>query len=516
MQSFEMTFEGQKRASTEAAAEVQKLRKERDHFKDSTERHERKVTQLRGIVRKAKDNETALKNAVAGLEASLQAANMERLDVLEGFHEACEQSRVLGKERDSFRDRLYYADPVWKETTTTDLKHSDQHRPDELLQRYPSLRRDTLLRQLDEVRQALSERNLQVQQLKQQITESSGVHQAPDRDKSKSSQDELSRCQQDLATAIADRDRYNSLLHTELRRQSRLAAQKAHAIAPQLETEALVAMRKRLNALKDTSSETDDPRDEGLPTSLLEKELEHCFKEIIMYKLDIKGYRKDLKSANAELEKVRSSKGRLELSNDETVKQANHDRATPVTAPTAASSIQDHSSGLGILMPPPPTTPQRNAGTSTPSAPSSANDVPRHPSATLSPPHRPKTPLGVHKKLPKPPPQSRTPSPYLSSSPPNAHMQRQETMRSLSESIISSYAKRSTPEQTTTSPPRGRSSDPPMMTNKPAENDEGNDARAVPMAKFTPRMLRTPTRAGAFSKFKNGAWPHVWLGFAGA
>ncbi|KAF2166145.1 hypothetical protein M409DRAFT_23335 [Zasmidium cellare ATCC 36951] len=496
MQSFEMTLEGQKRASTEAMAEAQKLRKERDHFKESAERHERKVTQLRGITRKATDNETALKNAISGLEASLQAANIERLDVLEGFHEACEQVRVLGKARDEFRDRLYYVDPIWKETASVDVHLKDLGQLEELVQRHKSLRQDELLQQLDDVRQQLSERSLQIRALEQQLAGSQPVDRTPLKGTDHTNEKELERCRQQLAATKADRDRYNDLLHTELRRQSRLAAQRTRTVTPQLETEALTAMRERLKALKDTS-DASDANVEDLPSSTLERELEHCFQEIIMYKLDIKGYKKDLKTVNAELEKLRVPPGRDRPSNGAMVSTPQRNAALPSTSEVGAGSTHDPSPGLGITMPPPLTTPQRNTGAATAPAFLSTNTTPQHQPHVLSPAHRPKTPLGVHKKLPKPPPQSRTPSPYLPFPPPRAEVQRQETLRSLSESIISSYAKRSTPEQKgldTTPPPRGRSSDPPRVMGRSEKSDEGSNAKAVPMAKFTPRMLRTPVK----------------------
>lgn len=500
MQSFEMTLENQKRASSEAAAEAQKLRRERDHLKDSSERNERRVSQLRDIVRKAKDNEIALKNAVAGLEASLLSANNERLDVLEGFHEACEQVRILGKERDEFRNRLYYVDPSWKETTGVHRTPHSRSEPEELMQRSTSLRRDTLLQQLDEVRQTLSERNIQIEGLERQMAKGQPVDNETGDHTMTAIEEKLKDSQQKLASAQADRDRYDSLLHTELRRQSRIAAQKAHTTTPKIEIEALNAMRERLNVLKETSVRSGNySSGEDARALALERELEHCFREIVMYKLDIKGYKKDLKAANAELDTLRLQHSQQrKTQSDGTASKADDRRATPNTGKAEAIDLQDQSSGLGITMPPLPTTPQRTIGSATASALLSTSNTPQPPSSALSPPHRPKTPLGVHKKLPKPPPQSRTPSPYLAYSRPRSEVQRQETMRSLSESIISSYAKRSTPEQgghNTTSPPRGRSSDPPRMSIKSGENDEAISAKAIPMAKFTPRMLRTSAKA---------------------
>lgn len=478
MQSFELTLEKQKRASSEAAAEAQKLRRERDQLKDSLERNERRVSQLRGIVRKAKENENALKNAISGLEASLLAANNERLDVLEGFHEACEQLRIIGKQRDDYRSRLSSTGPV----TTPDQKPPPQKDPQEIMQRTTSLRRDILLQKVDELRQTLSERAMRIEELERQVSNARPADNDSQDDTKAAMEARLKQREQQLAAAQADRDRYDSLLHSELRRQSRLAAPKAHTATPQLETQALSAMRERLNALKDTSNvSSTTASEEPLRTSTLEKELEFCFREIIMYKLDIKGYKKDLKLANVEIDMLRSQQ-QAKSSSGERVQPAPGSGVSSRT--TDAMSVQQRasSSGLGISMPAAPTTLQHSKGSASTSARLSTTSTPQNAPPT---PPRPKTPSGVHKKLPKPPPQSRTPSPYPPNSPPRTDIHRQETLRSLSESIISSYAKRGTPEQETPSPPRGRSSDPPRMS---------GETKAVPMAKFTPRTLRASGR----------------------
>lgn len=110
----------------------------------------------------------------------------------------------------------------------------------------------------------------------------------------------------------------------------------------------------------------------------------------------------------------------------------------PDAANLEASKPHSHDPGLGISLPQPPKTPTKHSSIA--SATAAALSPP-----LSSPPPRTKTPLNTHKKLPKPPVSSRTPSPLPSASRPKWPEQdfaRTQTLRSLSESIISSYAKR--------------------------------------------------------------------------
>ena len=148
-----------------------------------------------------------------------------------------------------------------------------------------------------------------------------------------------------------------------------------------------------------------------------------------------------------------ASSGRGKTSPEITRSQPSH---TPRHIAVTPESVQ---SGLGISLVDRTSTPTKSVAAAT----SAALLYPTPPSASSnisSPPARPKTPLSAHKKLPKPP-VSPKPSPLLSTPPPpSIKLQRNETLRSLSESIISSYAKRSPPEDNSRPPPRVRSSVP--------------------------------------------------------
>lgn len=516
LQSFEMSLENHKRASSEAAAEVESLkrklelsrkaqadlgdvRRERDQLRDTSEKNDRRITQLKGLVRKTKESEKAAKNATDRLEAALVSANNERLDVLEGFHEACTQvrkykqrERELLKERDELIMKYGISEVSGKRNRHSSREERAQIEHEELEARRNTLRHDPLLQQLDELRQMVAEKSARIQELEASNQESQpGVEEDP--------KGQLQQIKQQLAAVQEDRDRYNSLLHSELRRQSRLAREKHHTPAPVIEAEAKTALSRRLRASSINPAGDACPASDSEMKKIegLEKELNHCMQEIILYKLDIKGYKKDVKKANAEVEALKRQSRAL------SVPEKDHLQDGPAPTPPAAAVS---SSGLGISLPHLPSTPKRTPASNTPSVllPTASILAPQPPSTLSSPPQRLKNPLSTNKKLPPKPPSSPDLTTAPNQSPPFLGVHRQETLRSLSESIISSYAKRSTPEQTNstfqTPPPpptrRGRSSDPPRMS------AFAKDARvpiSVPI--YSPELMKTSVRSAAAACF---------------
>jgi len=505
MQSWESSLENQKRASQESAIEVETLkrklslcrkavaeanevRRERDQLRDAAERSGRRILQLKDIVRKAKEHEKSLKNAVGDFEARLIDANNERIDVLEGFDEASstvrrltEHGRGLKKEIEDLRSRLFYSTGRHASDTTLALPETNTTlRPKHSRTKSDiaglASTNDPLLQQLRDLKQLVATRDATIRQLQgdsmryQNKSDSTATdHRAAASGQYQRITDlelSLTQCQQKLAEAQADCERYNSLLHNELRRQSRYAAQRPHASMPKIEADAFAEAMEKIQFntwASDASAGTESGR---TATASLERELEYCFKEIVLYKMDIRGYRKDIRRAQTEIESLRATS---------IPRPPTPDRESASSVASNASSEkrqqQDQCrsdrktmSGLGILLPQPPQTPTRTVSSATATAlMSTPLSVP---SAVSSPPTRPKTPLGTHKKLPRPPTSSRTPSPLLAQrSPPTTRIQRAETLRSMSDSIISSYAKRGTPEPVlhvqTPPPPKERRSGPP-------------------------------------------------------
>jgi myosin heavy subunit len=482
LQSLDSSLETQRRASVESASaeaealkrklslcrkaqsEIGDVRRERDQFRETNDRSERRIGQLKDIVRKSKDNEKALKNKIHGLEDALLAANMERVDVLEGYHEACEQIRKLhDKQLMMIKERneaaAHSIPPEFDGRGATfasdnSASHAGLNGVDP--------EKDAMFLQLDELRALISEKESQLRSIESEHRNSV-------------SKLELFKLEKRLASAEADRDQYNALLHAELRRQSKIAASNGHAATPHIGDGAAAAVAEKLKSKP--GIENTEKRCE-----FLEKELKHCFQEIILYKLDIRGYRKDLKEANCRIDTFQMSRSRRPETPDSMDNHAADDK------PASPGRRRRATSGLGISLQH-PSTPTRPTTTSL-ATPQQKN------CAIATPSFSARTPLELHKKLPRPPSSSREPSPCIASSPPVTTLTRAETLRSLSESIISSYAKRATPEQYHGDVPvlvRGRSSDPPRTGGLMVESRRAIEAIAVPISRYTSDMLKTPS-----------------------
>lgn len=161
--------------------------------------------------------------------------------------------------------------------------------------------------------------------------------------------------------------------------------------------------------------------------------------------MDVKALRKDLRKAQAKIDSL----------------QAVHTHRPPTPDGESAASNRSHSSPefnrIKLARPSPnentPTPTQPGLGItfaerkarSSESGASPGLSSPAHPypaSTTSSPLPRSRTPLGIHKKLPKPPISPRQ-YPLPTSPPPsNGKLERNATQRSVSESIISFYAQR--------------------------------------------------------------------------
>ncbi|KAF7191610.1 hypothetical protein HII31_07112, partial [Pseudocercospora fuligena] len=495
--------------SLKAQAQLGNVRQERDQLKDATDRSDKRISQLKDIIRKAKDGEKASRATIGTLEAALESANMAKTDALEGFYEACEQVRRLSdwqrsiiKERDDLRRQLQEASSECQGQMDRIAATSEtNHRviEGELEQKRATLRNDPLIQQLDDLRLLVAEKDARIQQLEETQPgdeyEGSKIESNPET--LEDVMEQLTTCQAHLEQARADRERFDELLHSVIRRQSKAAAQKMHSVTPQVMQEASVALSDRVRRISKSSAMFQGSPDrhtlDESKIALLEQELKHCIQEIIMYKLDIRGYKKDLRAAHARIDAFEAAADRPETPDSRTGRQ------TRARQPSLAEGTQvpikqaDVSSdGLGISLQ--QSTTAGAMASATMSALLSKTPTPKSTSAPSDSPFRPKTPLGAHKKLPRPPPQTPSPCPPAAISDVNlSRVQRQETLRSLSESIISSYAKRSPPE-TSQPPARGKSSDPPRRGEAHLKTGADAVAVAVPIAKYSSEMLRTPQK----------------------
>ncbi|EMC99994.1 hypothetical protein BAUCODRAFT_359251 [Baudoinia panamericana UAMH 10762] len=458
------SLESQKRASQEAVAEAEALkrklslvrkaqaesgevRRERDHLRDTVETSDRRIIQLKDIMRKSKEQEKTLRNTVADLEGRLAAANIERTDVLEGFHEASQQilklsasEQSLRQEVQDLRSRLIHANGRHASDTTLALpEKNSQCRPRHIRTKSDvggiAGNQDPILQQNLELRRLLAEAKGKISRLEQMPPV---LQTDADAARMTQLQASLRDHKHMLAVARADSERYNGLLHSELRRQSRFAAQHIQAATPKVEGNALLDATEKAKIVSQSTRTANLEQD----MQSLGREVEYCLKEIVLYKLDVRGYRKDLKKAQATIAKLQAVQSARPPTPDGDSASSVHSSGSADPERPAAQD-GDALSGLGIALKEGPDTAQRTVASATAAA--LRSKTPPLTFTVGSPPHRPRTPMGVHKKLPKPP-SARTPSPLPETEPATVKLQRGATLRSLSESIISSYAKRNTPE----------------------------------------------------------------------
>jgi hypothetical protein len=426
VQSFELSLESQRRASSDLMAENEALkrklslsrkaqadlgdiRRERDTLRASSENDRRRIGQLKDIVRKAKDDIKSLRSATDDLEARLVAANNERLDALEEFQQAAEKVHKLSlredellHDREELCTRLFEADPSWNGvvlgraavTASSTLPQADI----DLQEQNTSLKRQMAEK---DARIAELERSHAIQKAVQ--TQTQTVDELILIAERAEFEEQLQAYKDRLTYTESERDKYNSLLHAELRRQMRNSMKQPGSLTPKINNEVANTTADRIASVRDKSdSPLEPPSDEGL-----EMELQKCITEIIMYKLDIKGYKKDIKRAHAEIQGLRSG-------------------TTPNPGEMSRSTTSHHrtptdSEGLGISI-------SELSAVRTPSLPSSAVDktpsslptsaVDRNPPPLIAPPRRPsaasqifnpsptnltRPPLSTEKQLPDPP-----------------------------------------------------------------------------------------------------------------
>lgn len=472
-QSFESPLESQKRSSHDSNAETESLRRklsllrrsqsestetrrERDQLRDSLDRSDRRILQLKDIVRKAKENEKALKNAAEDLKGRLEEANNERMDVREGLHQACVQVRRLTERgcRVSGCPHVYQTPVPSTNASYSSLvsTHSDQtherskHSRTRSEMSLHAWSHDPLLAQVRQLQSICRERHARILELEASKTELTNESEIRLEKLERNAEAQSKQ----LTEVEADRDRYELLLRKEMRRRTRLSViAQASAAIPEVEAEATGSTQERLAEIYAECASSVDVSDTTTEAALnpaialLEKELKACMSEIIMYKLDVAGYKKDLKKANTELERLRALDiQQPPLTPDRSSTSSTRSRSRGGRRRPSDLKLGRHSdtSGLGISVARAPKTPTQSLSVRPREAEDSSKDMTSLPVPAMSP----KTPSNTHKKLPKTP-VACTPSPLPRHSPTLQSLQRGETLRSLSESIISSYTKRTPP-----------------------------------------------------------------------
>ncbi|KAK5173122.1 uncharacterized protein LTR77_003244 [Saxophila tyrrhenica] len=254
------------------------------------------IDDLRATVRKAKDNEKTLRNTISDLQARLVAANNERTDVLEGYHDACVKIRQLVTTHVPAEQRLEPVDnpptrPAEGRNTPDFAKYLQCANP--------------LWQQMQDLRRMLAEKEIRTQQLEEAEAAKSDPSVAEKR--LAEVEEALLQHKQMSTTAHNQRKRYNKPSHHELCRHTREAVQRADSnrstqkdgIGDIVDGVARQKARGDVQGLPVGDNQT------APSASLLGLELEHCMAETARYKLEAKESRRHLRKAQAELLNLR-------------------------------------------------------------------------------------------------------------------------------------------------------------------------------------------------------------------
>ncbi|KAM0717001.1 hypothetical protein Q7P37_006853 [Cladosporium fusiforme] len=338
--------------------------------------------QLRQTVQRLQASEKSLHNTVAGLQSRLSAANNSRLDVEEGYHEACEQVRKLtGRETNLLRDieTLQSGDRCKSDAPPSEKMLSLQTRS-----RHGRTRSDVslehnksklLLAQIEDLQKLLSEKDDAIQQL------------------------EL-RCQEYHAQCVPLKT-HTSASYSDVQLSNGPPIKEIPTKDIVTPTLAGLANSDITQTPPAAPSRMDRTANDYGPTH----EANEC----------------DLESSESNLQQDWQNKSQVETIS----------RSSPTASPTPSPSLSPtrtpSPSALGISLPQTP----RTVSSATAEALLLTTEDPY----SFTQPRTP--PLCLHKKPPKPPLGDTSPPPAYSPA-----LRRGETMKSVGESIIELYARR--------------------------------------------------------------------------
>lgn len=237
-------------------------------------------------------------------QATINAVRRQSIEIQARNHALEEQIRAKGGRTDlasivaDLKFRLDDADRVKKEKDSqiAELGSTIAKLQDELKQKRESYQNMTALSQ-----QAQQKLMSETQQSTIRITELQG---------------KVSGAEKERRTAQAERDKFEQLLLAEFRRTAIEIHGRQHPAEPLLAKKmdvdgAVAQIRQKAElALKEGAEKSKpsydgaDYDDEEKKIRDLEREVEYYLKDIVLYKLDVKGYKKDLRKAQARIQEL--------------------------------------------------------------------------------------------------------------------------------------------------------------------------------------------------------------------
>ncbi|KAL9080303.1 MAG: hypothetical protein Q9157_000890 [Trypethelium eluteriae] len=446
-------------------------KKEIHILRETVKSKQQHVEVLMRKLMKAQTIKKAADNTAEALEGRLEMANAQKNDVLEENHELRQAALNLHRRERAMRQELQTVCQRRSESEQElrDRFREAEERADRLEQALQVFRtnQDTepalveLNKHVQRLEEGENERNHYITRLEQELRQCrfqiDNIHipqslqptasAVPSRRRDSSnngneldlatSRNKISQLDQALEqrdasikSLEAERNNIRALLQAEIRAQACKASDQLRLVHSAVCTKA--DMDKILAEVQDKAHtslappstphwkiETDPIR----RIEQLEKEIDYHVNDIVLYKLDVKGYKKDLKHANAKIQTIQGLSVKSSPNPDSASVSHRTSSNAPISASSQTQTLPDWpetstTTGLGIFSPvldarrPPrkdPLPPLASAGGNSSSnvslAPPLSRDTAsnRTPSASPSVSPRPRTPAATNKKLPRTP-----------------------------------------------------------------------------------------------------------------
>ncbi|KAF2150841.1 hypothetical protein K461DRAFT_323202 [Myriangium duriaei CBS 260.36] len=416
LRSFENTMEQQRVQIDEAMHEMDDLKsamKQQDAelyeknrklslLQETLSLKERSVSQMRGAMLRAAEKENTLKTKLADLQTRLDLVEDERLELMERANDVKIHVRTLAKQNTALQKQLNETDEqCGAQVQEAKTKLAEAEKNLSATQTKFNIEKDhakTAEASLTSVRAELATAQTRIAQLEKEvksplqtglitIVNASGgkKHQSLSSDGSRNSpiktpelspgadKDKVATLKSKVKRLEQERDQLAKLLETEIRRAIRNSPKEKDFVSASLsrrdstcstassilhhEKASITVIEDGMNhrACKETLTEMRES---------YEKEVQGLIKEIVLYKLDIKGYKKDLRRANSTISKLESTETTKTLSPEQmsdrpdplrprasTPNFDNSRRPGPSPAPfrgRRSASVDSPSTGVGL------------------------------------------------------------------------------------------------------------------------------------------------------------------------
>ncbi|KAF2429584.1 hypothetical protein EJ08DRAFT_269688 [Tothia fuscella] len=334
--------------------ETDALRKERDTLDQSLKDVQTNIDAALDRVRVSRNNEQAALNKATAMAARLDEANMQKVDVLENHLELQQQMSAMEKKIAELKGTVKTLDARPEQSMLDEVEatlRKSEERNKFLMEQVHAIAGRTdlpnvvadLAFKLEDMQKTLKEKEYRIEELEEQNNAKNNVmteleqqraesidmtkrldllnashHRlVADQEKSVAKVHDLehrvTEKEQSNRILQAERDQFRQLLYADLRRSANEVHNRKHPNTNMLDRKmnleaAIDEVRARAQHYMDKQTDLHllgaKVANPAQRARELEEEVEYHVKDIVLYKLDVKGYKKDLKRAQAKIQQL--------------------------------------------------------------------------------------------------------------------------------------------------------------------------------------------------------------------